>query len=89
MSRSKFICGEDAAGLEVAIVFPEYINHNQMALDTRLKVVSAGFVAFGVTKDFQIEVKPYGESTSLKIGIPEEHKKLTIRCLQYTLGLVD
>lgn len=84
--KSKFICGE-MGGFSVAIVFPEFFVHRDMAQLTGMDVFSAGFVSVGTTEDGDVAVEPYGRSDSFGVGIAEEYLKLTKRCLETALGL--
>lgn len=84
--KSKFICGE-MGGFSVAIVFPEFFVHRDMAQITGMEVVSAGFVSVGTTEDGDVAVEPYGRSGSIGVGVTEENMKLTKSCLETALGL--
>lgn len=54
-------------GTDVLVLFPNFINHNEMAAKLGLspkEVVSAGFVSSGI-KNGDISFQCYGKSTSL------------------------
>jgi len=84
--KSKFICGATGSGHIVAIVFPEWMIHRDMAIMNEIEVISAGFVSLGI-HHHRVVVEPYGRSVSIGVGIKEEHRKLTKHCLETALGI--
>lgn len=84
--RSKYIAGVVSTGFlssEVAIVFPELLNHKDVARKMGMSTItSAGFVALDVDKDKYI-IQLYGESTSLEIASDPADTRLVASALGF------
>lgn len=75
--KTKYIIVEDSSGIECPILFPEFLQHNDIKNRIDLKVVSAGFVSFGFNHHkCELVASPYGESISLKVKSRPEDKNL-------------
>lgn len=63
---------------EVALTFPAFIGHDEMARNVGGKdnVVSAGFFSVGMNSDQEIEVDAWGKSVSLKLKSREVDARL-------------
>ena len=88
--NSKFIYGTSrsfSVDFPVAVIFPEYVIHDELAKRLRMQVEAAGFVSYGISSDSDIVVHPYGESESIGVGIPEELIDNVKNALYRTLGI--
>lgn len=79
MENAKYIIIE-VKGLETAIIFPAYVQHQEIAQKMGKPVVSAGFVGIGIS-DGKMDAEAYGKSTSLKTQARPEDTKIIKRTL--------
>jgi len=68
MRDNKYIVLDGVNGVEVAILFPEIMDHSNVANAFANRVVSAGKVSIGVNRHHQISIVCYGRSTTLNKG---------------------
>lgn len=76
----KYIVYEQFGGLEVVILFPQFLEHKDVAyvLTSRTKLVSAGFVKL-INGEFHVS----GKSTSLNLSSRPEDTDLIISHLTF------
>lgn len=67
------------------VIFPDYINHSDMAAMINGTPVSAGFVSVGVGTDGEMKASCYGKSVSL--GGLESQPEVDDRMVCRLLGL--
>lgn len=79
-SKSKYIVGELGSGIlpiMVAVVFPESINHTDVA-PIFSEIMSAGFCQYGTD-----QVSVFGESIGLHIKSDPTHERLVGRAMSH------
>ena len=81
MNRAaKYIIYDDDL-LDIAIVFPNHIQHNTMATMIGCKPISAGFVEIDGTKNDEPRAIAFGESISLGLKSRPQDSKIIQKML--------
>lgn len=81
MSKVKYITF-DTGLIDDIVIFSDMQQHAEIARGLPGTPISAGFISIGVNQDYEIQVKCYGNSISLKLeSRPEEDERLARRAL--------
>lgn len=81
MTRAaKYIIYDDGLN-DVAVIFPNHVNHNNMAMMLGCKPISAGFVEIDGTKSDDPQAVAFGHSVSLGLKSRPEDSKIIQKML--------
>lgn len=84
-SKLKYVMFDNGLN-EIPLLFPEYVNHGDVANLTGMTPVSAGFVEFQSNPEGPIKAICYGQSIGLNLRADENDGDIIESCFKLSLS---